>query len=144
MAPTLLVEILTPEATLWSGEATVLNARSREGEFAVMAQYAPTVGDLLAGVVRVETSDGEHPFVIHGGFFQVAPDGEDVTRATVLAGVAEPVASIDVARATEAKDRAESALSGRSDDDDDDVTTAARAALARAELRLSVTAASTR
>jgi len=86
---TLLVEIVTPEAALWKGEASALIARSSEGEFTIMPMHTATVGDLVAGVVRVATSSGELSFDIEGGYFQVGPEGtEGVTRATVLAGVA--------------------------------------------------------
>jgi F-type H+-transporting ATPase subunit epsilon len=86
---TLLVEVVTPEAALWKGEASAVMARSSEGEFTVMPQHTPTVGDLVAGLVRVSTKEGEVSFEIEGGYFQVGPDGaEGVTRATVLAGVA--------------------------------------------------------
>jgi len=86
---TLLVEIVTPEAALWSGEATALMARSSEGEFTVLPLHTPTVGDLVPGVVRVSTKEGDVSFSVEGGYFQVGPEGtEGVTRATVLAGVA--------------------------------------------------------
>ena len=137
MAPTLNVEIVTPESALWSGVATALMARSSDGEFTVLAQHTAMVGDVVAGVVRVATDAGETAFAVHGGFFQVGPDGEGVTRATVLAGVAEVVTSIDVARATAAKERAVAVLAQRAEDVDDATLSAARDALARAELRLS-------
>ncbi len=133
------MEILTPEAALWSGEATALMARSSDGQFTILAHHTSTVGDLVAGVVRVQTSEGELAFLIHGGFFQVTPDG-DSTRATVLAGVGEAVSSIDLARAQAAKEAAEVALGSRSDESDDDSLTPVRDALARAELRLAQSA----
>ena len=85
----MVVEIVTPEAALWKGPANALVARSSEGEFTVLPQHTPTVGDLVSGVIRVQTATGELSFFIEGGYFQVGPSGEEgVTRATVLAGVA--------------------------------------------------------
>jgi F-type H+-transporting ATPase subunit epsilon len=136
---TLKVEIVTPEAPLWVGEATALIARSSEGWFTVLPQHMDMVGDVVPSVVRVGTTDGEIAIAVHGGFFQVGPgDGEDETLATVLAGIAEKVSEIDVARAQAAKEAAESEIvaDGRNEQE----TTAsvmARAALERAELRLS-------
>ena len=144
MAGTLTVEIVTPESALWSGIATALIARSSEGEFTILAQHTPMVGDIVPGVVRVESLEGNHAFVVHGGFFQVGATGEGDTLATVLAGVAEPADAIDVARATAAKEVAESVLARRSDDEDDSDGDSARASLARAELRLSVATTSPR
>jgi F-type H+-transporting ATPase subunit epsilon len=137
MAATLTVEIVTPEAALWTGEASSLTTRSSEGELTILALHTPIVGDVVPGVVRVETSEGEEAFLVHGGFFQVSPAGEGATRATVLAGIAEPVGAIDMARAQAAKESAEAVLAQRSDEVDEETLAAARASLARAELRLS-------
>jgi F-type H+-transporting ATPase subunit epsilon len=136
---TLKVEITTPEAALFNGEANALVARSRDGDFTVLAQHAPFVGALVPGVVRVESTEGDAAFLVHGGFFQVDSAGEGVTLATVLVGVAEPLSSIDVPRAQRAKEAAEAIINGRSDDVDDVAMSEAHDALARAELRLSVT-----
>jgi F-type H+-transporting ATPase subunit epsilon len=136
----LKVEIVTPEAALWSGEATGLMARSSEGEFTILAQHTPTVGDIVPGLVRVATTDGELAFCVHGGFFQVGPGDEPgVTRATVLAGVAEAVTQIDPTRAQVAKERAEALLNSTAEVDD--ATRAqVESSLARAELRLRLAA----
>jgi F-type H+-transporting ATPase subunit epsilon len=135
----LKVEIVTPEAALWVGEATALLARSSEGEFTILPQHTPTVGDIVPGIVRVETAEGEIAFAVHGGYFQVGPDVvEGVTLATVLAGVAEKTTAIDVARAQVAKELAETelALVTRGELTDDAAHLLAQAALERAELRL--------
>jgi F-type H+-transporting ATPase subunit epsilon len=137
---TLRVEIVTPEAALWAGDARALFARSTFGEFAILAQHTAAVGDLVPGVVRVDTDEGELSFVVHGGYFQVGPgDDVGVTRATVLAGVAERTSDIDVARAQAAKERAEISLSAETRGDADNLPSQlwAQAALERAELRLS-------
>jgi F-type H+-transporting ATPase subunit epsilon len=134
------VEIVTPEAALWSGEATALIARSSDGEFTILPQHTATVGDIVPGVVRVETSEGELKFAVHGGYFQVGSgETEGVTRATVLAGVAERTSDIDVARAQASKDAAEAELaaSSRGEGSDQASQLLAQAQLSRAELRLS-------
>lgn len=135
---TLLVEIVSPEAALWSGPATALVARSSEGDFTILDHHTPVVGDVVAGVVKVETTEGDVNFVVHGGYFQVAPGPEPgTTVATVLAGVAERTTEIDVARAQAARDAAEATLaSSRSGDLDAASVFAAELARERAELRL--------
>jgi len=136
---TLKVEIVTPEAPLWVGEAAAMIARSTEGWFTVLPGHMDMVGDVVPSVVRVGTTDGEIAIAVHGGFFQVGPgEGEGETLATVLAGIAEKVSDIDVARAQAAKDSAEAEIAADSRNEQE--TTAnvmARAALERAELRLS-------
>ncbi|MGD1014240.1 MAG: ATP synthase F1 subunit epsilon [Acidimicrobiales bacterium] len=137
---TLLVEIVTPEAPLWSGEALALIARSSDGDFTILPEHTATVGDLVPGVVRVQTTEGELSFCVHGGYFQVGTDAKpEETRATVLAGIAEKITDIDVARAQAAKEAAEAQLAASSRGESTDAVTErlARDALARADLRLS-------
>jgi F-type H+-transporting ATPase subunit epsilon len=136
---TLKVEIVSPEAALWVGEATALIARSSDGDFTILPQHTTTVGDIVAGIVRVETAEGEVAFAVHGGYFQVGPDeAEGVTLATVLAGVAEKTTEIDVARAQAAKEAAEAQIAAetRNELQDNSTHLLAQAALERAELRL--------
>lgn len=137
---TLKVEIVTPEAPLWVGEANALIARSSEGWFTVLPEHTATVGDVVPSVVRVDTTDGEVAIAVHGGFFQVGPgEVEGETLVTVLAGIAEKVSDIDSARAQVAKERAEAeiALEVRGDDAASVTSHLAHTALERAELRLS-------
>jgi F-type H+-transporting ATPase subunit epsilon len=134
---TMNVEILTPEAALWTGTANALMARSSEGEFTVLPEHTATVGDVVPYVVRVQTTDeGEIAFAVHSGFFQVGKGLEpDVTLATVLASVAERTTEIDVPRAQAAKEAAEARLAAATQGEDEELL--AYAALQRAELRLS-------
>jgi F-type H+-transporting ATPase subunit epsilon len=136
---TMNVEILTPEAALWTGTATALMARSSEGEFTVLPEHTATVGDVVPYVVRVQTTDeGEIAFAVHSGFFQVGKGVEpDTTLATVLASVAELTTEIDVPRAQAAKEAAEARLASATKGEVENEELLAYAALQRAELRLS-------
>ncbi len=123
---TLHVEVVSPERILWTGEATMVIARTLGGgEIAFMTGHAPFVGALDIGLVRVRAEDGSDETVaVHGGFVEVSHD-----RVTVLSDVAEVSSQIDVERARAAKERAEARL--RSDTDVE-----AEAALRRAQVRL--------
>jgi F-type H+-transporting ATPase subunit epsilon len=136
---TLKVEIVTPEAPLWVGEATALVARSSEGWFTILPEHTDIVGDVVPSVVRVATTEGEIAIAVHGGFFQVGQGEEEgETLATVLAGIAEKVTEIDVPRAQAAKEAAESEIATESRNEHESTASAlAKAALERAELRLS-------
>jgi F-type H+-transporting ATPase subunit epsilon len=137
---TLTVEIVSPEKALWSGPATALIARSSEGEFTILPQHTPTVGDIVSTVVRVETTEGEVAFAVHTGYFQVGPgSAEGETLATVLAGIAERTTEIDVPRAEAAKAAAQAQLASSANTEANGEVTylIAVAALERAELRLS-------
>jgi F-type H+-transporting ATPase subunit epsilon len=135
---TLKVEIVTPEAPLWVGEAAALIARSTEGWFTVLPGHMDMVGDVVPSVVRVDTAEGEVAIAVHGGFFQVGPgEAEGETLATVLAGIAEKVSEIDVARAQAAKDAADAEIAAESRNENETAANSmAKAALERAELRL--------
>jgi F-type H+-transporting ATPase subunit epsilon len=136
----LQVELVSPERILYSGEAEAVIARTvGGGDIAFYGGHAPFVGALDVGVVTIRTVAGEDDqFVaVHGGFVEVSSSGGEnpLTTVTILSDVAELRSQIDVDRARAAKDRAEAAL--RSGEDDE-----ARAALRRAETRLSVADAS--
>ena len=118
------VEVVTPEAALFSGVAVSVVTATSEGDLTVMADHAELIGDVVPGVVKIETPDGETvEILVHGGFLQVttAPgaalglvegvsETDRTTRTTILAGVAELIVEIDVAAAQEAKALAEARL----------------------------------
>lgn len=107
---TVHVELVSVERRLWSGDATIVLARTTEGELGVMAGHAPLLGELApGGVVRVRQEGGEDLVVAaHGGFLSVTDDG-----ISILAEIAEFAGDIDVERARAALERAR----GGSDDD---------------------------
>lgn len=123
------VQVVSPEAVSYTGEAEMVIARTMEGgDIAFQAGHVPFIGALAVWSVEVIKQGGERDvFAVHRGFVQVS--GNEVT---ILSDVSEPAANIDVARAQAALGRAQETL--RSDADDED----AAAALARAELRLRV------
>ncbi len=133
----LVVELVTPEAVLYAGEAQGLMLRSTDGEFTVLPEHATTVGDVVPSVVTVATAAGPVAFAVHGGYFEVVTAGSARdTRATILAGVAERTSDIDVPRAQAAKERLEARVAAARTDDDHAALTLAVEALARADLRL--------
>jgi len=135
----LQVELVSPERILYSGEAEAVIARTvGGGDIAFYGGHAPFVGALDIGTVTIRTPAGvdDEVVAVHGGFVEVSsspgPDGGDpVTTVTILSDVAELRSQIDVDRARAAKDQAEAAV--RDDDNEEN-----RAALRRAEVRLSV------
>jgi len=155
---TFAAELVTPEAALFAGEATALICRTSDGDLTILSGHTQLVGDVVAGVVRIEQPDGTTAaFCVHGGFLQVdtspgAAEGlvegvtsaDRTTRATLLAGVAEPVGAIDAERALAARDAASAAIAALTSRDDEDARLErehAERALARAELRLEVAGA---
>jgi F-type H+-transporting ATPase subunit epsilon len=99
MARTLLCEIVTPEAILYTNEVQMVVATTAEGEIGILPLHAPIVTTLAPGEVRLRFGDGAADwefFSINGGYLQVHED-----KVIVLADAAVPVSQIDSARAKE-------------------------------------------
>jgi F-type H+-transporting ATPase subunit epsilon len=98
--------LVAVERKIWSGEATMVIARTTEGELGVLPGHAPLLGELAGGgVVTIRTESGEDVVVAaHGGFLSVTERG-----VSILAETAEIASEIDVERAREALRRAEGA-----------------------------------
>jgi F-type H+-transporting ATPase subunit epsilon len=71
MAKMFQVDIVTPEAVVWSGEAELVTARTTEGDIGVLADHQPTMAALSTGAVKVVHGDGVTIAGIHGGFLQI-------------------------------------------------------------------------
>jgi F-type H+-transporting ATPase subunit epsilon len=74
MADVLTVSVISPEATVYQGTATMIVAPAWDGEVGVMRGHAPMLVLLGEGDVRVTTNGGEQRFRIGGGFMQVVDD----------------------------------------------------------------------
>jgi len=73
MANTMSVSLVSADRELWSGEATVVNARTLDGEIGVMANHTPLMSVLGAGQIDVRTvDDGHWVAAVDGGFISVA------------------------------------------------------------------------
>ena len=120
---TVHVELVSVERLLWSGEASMVIARTTEGELGGLPGPAPLLGELAAGgAVRIREEGGDElAFAVHGGFLSVTEDG-----VSILAETAERSDEIDVARAEQALERARSA-----GEDDNEAAAAASRAMSR-------------
>jgi F-type H+-transporting ATPase subunit epsilon len=67
MATTMKVSLVAADREVWSGEATVVNARTLAGEIGIMANHTPIMSVLDEGQVDVRTVAA-----IDGGFISVA------------------------------------------------------------------------
>ncbi|MGA2111440.1 MAG: ATP synthase F1 subunit epsilon [Anaerolineales bacterium] len=124
-------EIVTQDRQLFSGEVDAVYAPGAEGDLGILPRHTPLLTTLKYGVLRVVHDREEEVFAIAGGILEVRPE-----RVTVLADQGENIEEIDVARAEQAKARAEAFLSeGRRADSPQ--WQEAQAALRRSNLRLS-------
>lgn len=89
------VELVSPERSLWSGEASMIVAKTVEGDLGVLPGHAPVLAVLANGVVRIDGTDGSQVrALVVGGFLSVADD-----RVSILAEFTEHLDEIDAGAA---------------------------------------------
>lgn len=114
MAMTIHVDIVSAEAAIFSGSATMVFAPAEMGEVGIAPRHTPMLTRLKPGEVRVQTDDGkEQSFYISGGMLEVQPH-----VVTVLSDTALRAKDLDEAAALAAKERAEKLLSDNKADID--------------------------
>jgi F-type H+-transporting ATPase subunit epsilon len=78
------VELVSADQLVWSGDASMVVARTTEGEIGVMTGHSPVLGVLVGGQVRITPIEGQPVTAeVDGGFFSVEHD-----RVTVVAEAA--------------------------------------------------------
>ncbi|KAB7707461.1 F0F1 ATP synthase subunit epsilon [Bacillus aerolatus] len=111
---TFKVSIVTPDGPAYESDVEMVSAKAQSGELGILPGHIPMVAPLQVGAVRLSKGAGKPDLVaISGGFLEVRPD-----QVTILAQAAETAENIDIARAKEAKLRAESLLSNKQDNID--------------------------
>jgi F-type H+-transporting ATPase subunit epsilon len=70
----LKVSVISPEASLYEGEATSVVAPAFDGKVGILTGHAPMMTLLGKGELRVEGGAGDRKFTIEGGFLQVIAD----------------------------------------------------------------------
>ncbi len=124
------LDIVTAERAVYSEDVDVVVAPGVQGQLGILPHHAPLMTTLQAGELRVRKGGEELSLAISGGFLEVRPD-----RIIVLADAAERSEEIDLARAEEAKQRAQERLSHPTPEID---VARAEAALRRSLARLKV------
>jgi len=109
MEHTIRVDIVSAEAEIFHGDATMVIATGELGELGITPRHAPLITRLKPGHVEVLQADGERQqFYVSGGILEVQPQ-----VITVLADTATRAADLDEAAAQRAKKEAEDALANR-------------------------------
>jgi F-type H+-transporting ATPase subunit epsilon len=98
VAPTLHVELLMPDRSLWSGEAGMVIAKTIDGDIGILPGHSPVFGILSPGsLVRIREIPGEESpadevrAAVRDGFLSVTND-----RVSILASTGELAADVDV------------------------------------------------
>jgi F-type H+-transporting ATPase subunit epsilon len=116
----LQVELVAADRTVWSGQASMVIARTVEGDVGVLKDHAPLLSLLADAVVEITSGDETVTAAVDGGFISVAHN-----RVSILSERALLADEIDVKAVESELEEA------RASEDDD-----AAARVRRAEVRL--------
>ena len=104
-ASTIHVDVVSAEASIFSGEAEFVVLPGESGELGIYPRHTPLITRIKPGAVRILKAGGEEEFVfVAGGILEVQP-----RVITVLADTAIRGHDLDEAKANEAIKKAEEA-----------------------------------
>lgn len=64
----MLLEIVTPEKKMFSGEVDLIQLPGISGSFEILKNHAPIISTLDRGVIKIKTTEGqEQLFEVDGG-----------------------------------------------------------------------------
>jgi F-type H+-transporting ATPase subunit epsilon len=110
---TLKLEIVTPEAKVYSEDVDMVTFPGIEGEMGIFPMHVPLMTQLAAGEISVRKGGQEFFLAVGDGFVEIT--GE---RVSILTDMAIKAENIDEAQAEEARHRAEARLAERLDDEE--------------------------
>ncbi|MBU6402671.1 MAG: F0F1 ATP synthase subunit epsilon [Verrucomicrobia bacterium] len=130
MAHTLKLEIVTPEAKIYSEQVEMVTLPGVEGEMGIYPQHVPLMTQIVSGEVAVRKEGQDYFLAVGDGFAEITAD-----HVAILTDMAIKAEDIDEARAEEARKRAEVRLHEKLSDEE---TAAVTAALAHSLAELNV------
>ena len=115
MANTVHIDVVSAEASIFSGEAEFVVAPASAGEVGIYPNHAPMITTIKPGALRIKQANKaeETLIFISGGMLEVQPG-----VITVLADTAVRGHDLDEAKAIAAKAAAEEAMKNRTSDMD--------------------------
>ena len=123
------LKVITHEKIVYEKDIDELYVKSKDGELGILKDHVPVICSLDIGITKVVTGADSQCIAVNGGILQFSDN-----QATILTENAELDCDIDIARARQAKERAEARL--RAKDDNIDMARA-QIALAKAINRIS-------
>lgn len=116
------VEMVAADRTVWSGKATMVSAKTVEGDIGILRGHAPVLSLLAPSPVEITGEDGVVHAAVDGGLISVAGD-----RVSILA---ERAILADDIKVDEERSELEAAQALDADDDQREVR------IQRAEARI--------
>ncbi len=108
---TLKLEIVTPEAKVYSEDVDMVTLPGVEGEMGIFPMHVPLITQLAAGEVGVRKGGQDFFLAVGEGFVEITGD-----RVAILTDMAIKAENIDESKAEEARKRAESRLNEKLDE----------------------------
>ncbi len=127
---TLKLEIVTPEAKVFSEDVEMVTLPGVDGELGIFPMHVPLMTQIVPGEVVVRKNNEDIFLAVGEGFVEIAGD-----HVCVLSDMAIQAGNIDEAKAEDARRRAEARLAGNLSAED---TALVQASLARAAAQLKV------
>ncbi len=106
---TLRLEIVTPEAKIYSEDVDGVTIPGADGEYGILPMHIPLITALKPGALKVQKGGQEVFIATGGGFAEVMPD-----HVSVLTDMALRDTDVDESAAQTAVDRAKAALADKS------------------------------
>ena len=131
MSDKIHLKVITHEKIVYENDIDELYVQAKDGRLGILKNHIPVICALKVGVTKVVTDKKPQCIAVMGGILQFANN-----QAIILTDIAELDCDIDVARAKQAKERAQARLKAK--DDNMDVLRA-QIALAKAIARISAT-----
>ena len=119
---TLRLEIVTPEAKIYSEDVDMVTLPGSEGELGIYPMHIPLMTQVVSGELVVRKGGQDHYLAIGEGFVEITGD-----RVAVMTDMAMKADDIDEAKAEEARKRAEARLSEKLSDEENASVAAALA-----------------
>jgi F-type H+-transporting ATPase subunit epsilon len=122
MAATLKLEIVTPDAKVYSDDVEMVTLPGVEGEMGIFPNHVPLMTQIAPGEIVARKSGQDFFLAIGEGFVEIT--GE---RVAILADMAIRAENIDESKSEEARRRAEARLAEKIDDEESAMVQAALA-----------------
>lgn len=105
MASTLKLEIVTPEGTMFSDDVELLTIPGAEGQLGILPHHVEMMARIVPGEMLVRRNGHDDFIAIGAGLAEITG-----TRVSIATDMAVAAASIDEAKAEEARQRAAARL----------------------------------
>ena len=113
MAATLKLEIVTPEAKIYSEDVDMVTLPGVEGEMGIYPMHIPLMTQIAHGEIVAKKGGVDHYLATGEGFVQITGD-----RVAILTDMAIKADEIDEMKAEEARKKAEARLAEKLTDEE--------------------------